>query len=145
MLASEEQLLFILKWIELSIPKTDRWYLVFKRYVSQVGQMVQGLGGNSGQIEPSPIGQGQPTQPLPPDESPKTFTGKVMSLIFDRFGDFEGFQLDTEEGNRRFDSRERDIAVLVNRVWRERIRIAVVVENDTPLQPMQIIFLQPPK
>ena len=108
MLAPEEQLLSIFKYIQLSIPSTDRWYLVFSRYVTQIGQRVQGLGGNPGQILPSPIGVGQPP------ETHISFVGKVVSLIFDRFGDFEGFELDTLKGNRRFSSQEKDMAMLVD-------------------------------
>jgi hypothetical protein len=43
------------------------------------------------------------------------YTGKVSSLIFDRFGDFEGFVLETERGRRRFESRERDVEILIER------------------------------
>jgi kumamolisin len=142
MLAAEEQLLSLLRWIELSIPATDRWYLVFQRYVSQIGQRVQGLGGNPGQIQPSPIGQGLPTQP--PSEITKEFSGKVASLIFDRFGDFSGFVLDTAEGDRRFVSREKEIEILADRIWRDRIRTTVVTEADNPLRPLEIILREPP-
>jgi len=142
-LAPEEQLLSVLKWIELSIPAADRWYLVFKRYVSQEGQRVEGLGGNPGRIEPSPIGQGQPTQPQPPIEILKNFTGKVSSLIFDRFGDFHGFELETKEGIQRLVSHEKEIEVLINRVWRERIHVTVVAETRVPLRPLELIFREP--
>jgi hypothetical protein len=35
-------------------------------------------------------------------------TGKISGLIFDRCGDFEGFILNTVEGEHRFFSREAD-------------------------------------
>jgi hypothetical protein len=31
------------------------------------------------------------------------FVGKVAGLTYDRFGEFDGFILDTEEGRRRFE------------------------------------------
>ncbi len=40
MLVPEERLLSVLKWIQLSIPPTDRWFLVFNRYVEQIGDRV---------------------------------------------------------------------------------------------------------
>jgi hypothetical protein len=41
-----------------------------------------------------------------PAEPREAFTGKVVSLIYDGFGDFRGFVLDTEDGTRRFAARE---------------------------------------
>lgn len=134
MLADEERLLSILLWIQLSIPDTDRWFLVFHRYVSQVAQRVQGLGGDPGLIQPSPIGQGQ----LPGTE----FTGKISSLFFDRFGDFDGFDLVADQGKQRFVSREKEVELLADRAWRERIRTTVIARD--PGRPLEIIFRDPP-
>jgi hypothetical protein len=118
----------------LSIPDTDRWFLVFHRYVSQVAQRVQGLGGDPGLIQPSPIGQGQ----LPGTE----FTGKISSLFFDRFGDFDGFDLVADQGKQRFVSREKEVELLADRAWRERIRTTVIARD--PGRPLEIIFRDPP-
>lgn len=81
---------------------------------------------------------------LPGDEEWKAFTGKISRLIFDRFGDFEGFILDTEDGERNFFSRERDMAELADRAWRERLRLTVCAEKDEPQYPLTIIIHQPP-
>ena len=59
------------------------------------------------------------------------FTGKIAGLIFDHFGDFEGFILDTEDGERRLFSREKEIEELAERAWRERLRITVCVEHHS--------------
>jgi len=49
-------------------------------------------------------------------------TGKVAGLVFDHFGDFEGFLLqDLHGGEHRFDSRELEIRQLVHRAWADRI------------------------
>jgi hypothetical protein len=71
-------------------------------------------------------------------------TGKITSLIFDRFGDFEGFALETDEGHRRFESRQRDVEILLERAWKERLRVTVIVERDHPRHPVSILVLQPP-
>ena len=63
MLEPEERLLSILRWILKSIPTTDRWYLVFSRYVGDIADRVDGLGGDSDGIRPSPNGDGRPSPP----------------------------------------------------------------------------------
>jgi len=60
MLEPEERLLSILRWILKSIPTTDRWYPVFSRYVGEIANRVDGLGGDSDGIRPSPNGDGRP-------------------------------------------------------------------------------------
>lgn len=61
-LAPEQRLLSNLRWIERAIPLTDRWYSIFRRYVSQVASRVDGLGGDSSNVAPSPSGDWQ--QPM---------------------------------------------------------------------------------
>ncbi len=57
-LVKEQRLLSNLRWIERSIPPTNRWYPVFGKYVSEIAGRVDGLGGNSKQIGPSIDGEG---------------------------------------------------------------------------------------
>jgi hypothetical protein len=38
----------------------------------------------------------------------------------------------SEDGKRKFFSRERDVTELADRVWRERLRITVCTERDEP-------------
>jgi len=68
----------------------------------------------------------------------------VCGLIFDRFGDFEGFWLDTEDGRRHFRSREKEVEELVRAVWSKRIPILVVVDNEDRMEPRRIVLLRPP-
>jgi hypothetical protein len=152
LLYPEERLLAWLRWIEQAIPLQNRWYPVFKRYVDQVGGRVLGFGGNPTQIQPSPTGDVRP----PPREEEegeeeerereerRAFTGKIAGLIFDHFGDFEGFLLDTEDGERRFLSHEKDVEALAERAWRERLRLTVWAERDEPHRPSSIVVRQPP-
>jgi hypothetical protein len=56
MLVPEENTLAILKWRLQQMPPTDRWYPVTERYVQHVAGRVDGLGGDSNSIPPSPLG-----------------------------------------------------------------------------------------
>lgn len=90
-----------------SIPATNRWYPVLQRYVQQVSGRVDGFGGNAGSVNPSQQGIGGGVVGHHPECD--EFTGKVAGVIYDRFGDFEGFALITEGGyEHRFRSRENE-------------------------------------
>ena len=56
-------------------------------------------------------------------------TGKVTGLMFDHFGDFDGFLLDTGERDDRFFSREPSVRELAEVAWREHLRVTVVAED----------------
>lgn len=57
MLPGQERLLSNLRWIERAIPAQDRWVRVFGRYVMQVADRVDALGGDSSKVAPSPTGE----------------------------------------------------------------------------------------
>jgi hypothetical protein len=119
-----------------TVPSEDRWHPVLVRYLRQVTARVHALGGG----EPGP-------RPEPPDEGRERrvrFEGKVAGIRFDRFGDFEGFLLDTEDGERTFHSREKEVEGLAERAWRERLRIMVWAERDELHRPLTIIVREPP-
>ena len=147
LLEPEERLLSLLRWVQKAIPKQSRWFSVFERYLGYVGDRVTGFGGDPAQVVASPFGdtETKPCRPQPGEpEDRMRCTGKVSSLIFDRFGDFEGFVIETDEGPRRFESRERDVEILIERAWKERLRVTVIVESDHPRHPASILVLQPP-
>jgi hypothetical protein len=145
LLLTEERQLSVLRWIAEAIPHNNRWYPVFRRYLEQIAVRVKVFGGDPTRILPSPTGEGIPKHRRREEYEPRmAFTGKIAGLIFDRFGDFEGFLLDTEDGERKFRSREKDIAELAERAWRERLRITVCAERHSPHQPECIIVRQPP-
>ena len=55
----------------------------------------------------------------------------MIALCYDRFGDFEGFVIETFEGrDRRFFSREQRIELLARRAWIDRLRVLVFTEGD---------------
>jgi F0F1-type ATP synthase assembly protein I len=57
LLPGQQRLLSNLRWIERAIPAGNRWAPVFGRYVRQVAERVDGLGGDSPKVAPSPSGQ----------------------------------------------------------------------------------------
>jgi hypothetical protein len=148
----EERLLAWLRWIQLTIPAANRWYPVFQRYIDQIGGRVQGFGGNPNAIPPSSTGQ-VPGHPLPhpkpcEDEKEKRleFTGKVVGLFHDRFGDFEGFLLMTECGKERaFRVHEHQIAAMITKAWEQRAVISVYVDCDRPHWPATILIRRAPE
>jgi hypothetical protein len=150
LLPAEERQLSVLRWIGQAIPNDSRWYPVFQRYLDKIGGRVQSFGGNPITILPSPTGTGATHPPhhhhhgTHEHEHRRHHTGKIAGLIFDRFGDFEGFLLDTEEGDREFFSREKEIAELAERAWRERLRITVWTDRDETHRPLTIIVREPP-
>ena len=60
-----------------------------------------------------------------------------MGVAFDRFGDFEGFLLLTEEGEEfSFLAREQAIEDRVREAWRDRMVVSVFVElPEVPSSP----------
>ena len=142
---AEETTLAILKARLAGWPKASPWYPVLLRYVALIAERLQGVGGDPGAIPPS-LGGYKPGRPVcEPGERRESFTGKVTSVVYDRFGDFCGFVLDTEDGVRRFTAREPEIEKAVNRAWAERILTTIIVELDAPFRPQEIVLHCPPK
>jgi hypothetical protein len=151
MLPAEENTLAIFKARLKAMSPTNRWRPVIERYLDLLSARVDGLGGNAAEIPPSFLGNfpGKPGKEghQPGREQRGRFeerTGKIGGLIFDSFGDFEGFILNTEGGEHRYFSRETEIKTLAERAWSERLRITVLAECDDPCRPRTIIVREPP-
>ena len=100
-----------------TIPHENRWYPVIQRYLGQVSGKLTGLGGGGGEHHE-------------PREERHQHEGKIAGLRYDRFGDFEGFDLLTERGEeRRYRAREDEIERLVLQAWRERWVVTVEVKD----------------
>jgi L-Lysine epsilon oxidase N-terminal/L-lysine epsilon oxidase C-terminal domain len=127
MLPLDERDLTVIERVVGKIPAENRWFPVFQRYISQLGARVKALGGEPG-----------------PGEERIDYEGKISGLLFDRFGDFEGFWLDTEDGKRRFYSREKHVEELVRTAWTQRIAVLVIVERHEREKPLNIVLLRPP-
>jgi hypothetical protein len=145
LLGREERLLGWLLWILETLPVSNRWYPVLQRYIRQIKGRVSGFGGNPGSIGPSPTGG----LPLPhhgpgsglPHLGGIGYTGKVTGVVYDRFGDFEGFTLLTETGEiRGFRGREPRVEELVRVAWAERTVITVYVDPHQRDWPTTIVL-----
>lgn len=142
-LPRETRLLSVLRWILKSVPVDDRWYPVFSRYVQLIGERVSALGGDPTQVGASPAGTGGET--AREIERMHEHNGKVTGLIYDCFGDFEGFLLDECGTEARFYAREHQIEALVRIAWCERIAITVMTSSAAPRRPLSIILRRAPE
>ena len=144
-LPGDENLLAILKWRLGEIGPGNRWYPVLLRYISYLSQRITGMGGNPSKIPPSPNGY-QPPYEEHRLEAEHCYTGKVTDLFFDRFGDFEGFDLRTEKGEEHsFRAFEHEIEELIYLAWVERFVITVCVRAGKGHQVVSVILRRAPR
>jgi hypothetical protein len=146
LLVPEENRLALFSWIAENVSSMSRWHPVMHRYVEQLGGRVAGFGGDPGAIQPSPTGF--VPVPLPHhDEDDGRYhktTGKVSGLIFDHFGDFEGFILETRFSElRRFHSHERRVLDIVRGALENRGWLTVVSEPERTYLVRSIIVHMP--
>jgi hypothetical protein len=149
LLLGEERLFAVMQWIGQSIPNVSRWYPVFQRYLQQLGGRVQGMGGDPGTILPSGYGDvlglggatGGGVGGLGGGKGAHEYSGKVTGLIYDHFGDFEGFLLEiTCDEVLRFNSKERRVECLVREAWQQRSTVVVVSGAGDLHCPVTIII-----
>ncbi|MFK4440567.1 hypothetical protein ABH944_000567 [Caballeronia udeis] len=151
MLVPAERALSLMRWVGETIPPTDRWYPVFVRYIGQLAGRVAGLGGDPNTVPPTGtgiwpggLGGGQPVGGGHGGPGDGDVVGKIEGLIYDHFGDFEGFLLETERGESfTFYSRESFVEDIACRAWTDRLRVTVILENGHDDRPRRII-LHPP-
>jgi len=147
---AEENTLAIMRWRLSQMTPTNRWVAVLERYIDLIEGRLKGVGGDPNSIKPSPWGAYGPPgrggeEPSPVGEHGHEAIGKVEAVIYDRFGDFEGFRLLTEQGHERFYlSRQAEIEALVRYAWVERVVIAVVSERHEPERPVKVILCRAP-
>jgi|SRR5579863_748409 len=143
LLYPQERLLAWLKWRIGVTPPSNRWLPVLQRYLTLTEGLVWNLGRDPNTIAPSQIGEvpgKRPLPPCPPSEE-REYTGKVIGIQYDRFGDFRGFLIQTEEGHEhRFRGRERAIEELVQQAWVERTVVSVFVEEHDREWPVTLIL-----
>lgn len=137
MLVGEENTLAIMKWRLQQMDPANRWYPVLQRYIGYLGARVDGLGGDSNSILPSPNG-------VPVDQlvkgAEREFTGKVCEVIFDCFGDFEGFVLCDCDGAHAFKTRQRGIAEIALRACKESFLVSVFVDGGPEHRIRRIVI-----
>jgi hypothetical protein len=149
MLPLEQRKLSVLTSILARIPAENRWYLPFKRYVGEIRDRVHGLGGEAGEHEPGEHGPRHGERDFREREHREherpSFTGKIDGLVYDRFGDFRGFVLMTEDGEREFSSREADVETVTRRAFDDRILVTVTVESSDRHVPVSLILRATPR
>jgi hypothetical protein len=141
-LPRETRRLAVLRHIGLSIPAENRWRKIWDRLLDQVGDRVRGLGGNPDKVHPSPSGgEGGSVErpgggftghdPCADDHDHRhdMTTGRVARILYDCFGDFEGFVLETCSSRHTFKSCEAGIEAIALRVCDGRLRVSVKHEN----------------
>ena len=147
LLQPEEHQLALFRWIAANVLPQSRWFPVMQRYITQLAGRVDGFGGNSGTIIPSQTGSipGQPSGGVIEHHENHEVTGKVSTLLFDHFGDFEGFTLETDHAEfRRFYSREVRVLDIVRLAMAERSWVTVVREPHRHDEVLSIIVRVPP-
>lgn len=140
----EETTLAILKARLAGWPQASPWYPVLVRYVDLVAERLRGIGGDPDAIPPSLCGYRPGGHRHESGGRREAVTGKVTSVVYDRFGDFCGFVLDTDCGARRFTARAHEIERVVNRAWAERILTSVFFDECAPHRPEEIVLHNPP-
>lgn len=135
MLGEEERTLSILRHIEQAVPLQTRWYQVFRRYVDQIAGRVAGMGGDPTQVPATPDGDWRHPHKCDhhthdhdhdrdDDDQRAKVTGKVVTLRYDHFGDFEGFVVeDAHNGHVVLASSEQRVEALARRAWRQRLQV----------------------
>jgi len=122
--------LAVLKYIAQGIPANDIWLPVFQRYIEQVGNKVKGLGLDPDQVLPSADDPGIPVGGGDDEDKETCYTGKVEEVLYDCFGGFEGFILDSCCGNGRvIRCTEEGIGKLILMACKDRLLITVCVRK----------------
>jgi hypothetical protein len=143
----QERLVAWLKWRAGSIPAASRWKPVLQRYLTYAEDLLWTLGRDPNTIPPSEIGTVTgdgpgPPFPVGPGEI-RQCTGKVAAIHYDRFGDFSGFAIRTEEAHERlFRSSEQAIEDLVRDAWVERSLVRVFSDEHDPERPDHLVLLR---
>jgi hypothetical protein len=84
---------------------------------------------------------GTPHIPLCSGYENTSFTGKIDGVVYNHFGDFEAFILETFAGERhRFECHEVHVQKLVQRAGLLRILTTVMLRQDHLVRPSEIIL-----
>jgi hypothetical protein len=124
MLRPDEDALAIMKWRLQEMTPANRWYKVLQRYISYLSARVTGLGGDPNAIPASPDGA-----PVKDTHDLVAYSGKVIKVIYDCYGDFEGFVLGDCCTPITFKSRERAIGDIAIRACKDRLLVTVYVKR----------------
>jgi hypothetical protein len=94
-------------------------------------------------LAPSGAGAVPPVaEPDPePEPSPTRFAGRILAPLRDETGNFDGFVLETARGTERcFETRDPEIAAVIQRAWFEHRFVSVLVEPGRPRRPVAVLL-----
>jgi len=129
LLPGDESTLAVMKWRLQQMSAAYRWRPVVERYIHYLSDRIEGAGGDASSIAPSPAGLPISVKRCPAHQ--KHCTGKIAEVIFDCFGDFEGFVLERCCSSPCvFKSREKAIGELALKACSLRWTITVFSEKD---------------
>jgi hypothetical protein len=137
MLLPEENILAIMKWRLQQTAPGNRWYPVLKRYIGFIADRVKGLGGDPDAIPPSP--NGAPVRTPKPCDDVVEYTGRVAEIIFDCYGDLEGFVLADCCSVYAFKTREKEIGEILLRACKDHFTISVFVPRSGPSRIQKVV------
>jgi hypothetical protein len=120
MLIPEQMTLAVMKWRLAHLSPGNRWHPVLKLYIEYCTARLEGIGG-----DPSAVPASLDWHPELPHRDEDAVCGKVVEVLFDCHGEFEGFVLDECCGRRRVACRDRAIGELALRAARENLTLCV--------------------
>lgn len=143
LLPDEVRKLSLLRYVAEAMPPEDRWYPIFARYLGEIAGRVRGFGGDPESVHPSPHGSGErdvepEPEPRPTPQRRVRFEGKIDRLLYDCFGDFEGFVLQLCDGERRFVCKEKAIERVIDSACCSRRCVTVITLASEPHKPYSI-------
>ncbi len=129
MLRPDQDALAVMKWRLQAMSPSNRWHPVIERYVQYLTARITGLGGDPDAIPPSPSGA-----PVTPHGGKHRVqhTGKVVEIVYDCYGHFEGFVLSECGELRTFWTREAGVERIALRACRAHLLLSVYVEAGHP-------------
>ena len=124
--------LSVLRHVALAIPPSNRWFPVFARYLAELEDRVRAFGGDPDDAVPSPTGhpQGGKSPGGGDDKGEGCFIGKVRRLLYDCFGNFEGFVIYDCDDDVRFKSGEQGIERVILKACRHDVPVAVFFDPE---------------
>jgi hypothetical protein len=156
MLPYHLRILSVLRWRAEHLPQRGgRWTKTFLRYVEMMAEKVRALGGDPYAVPPTPDGTWPGLYHTDDrddcDDDGRLVAaergvqvGKIASLLYDHFGDFDGFVLETVEGRlRRYLSHEEKIEHLAREAWIDRYVVTVLAEAGDPAEVRELAFGRP--
>ena len=120
MLIPEQMTLAVMKWRLAHLSPGNRWHPVLELYIKYCAARLEGIGG-----DPSAVPASLDWHPELPHRDADAVCGKVVEVLFDCHGEFEGFVLDECCRRRRVPCRERAIRDLALRAARENLTLCV--------------------